>query len=30
VEPFLTAPVIVKFGPVETAVPEKMLVGATV
>src|SRR6516165_10360424 len=29
VEPFLTAPVIVKFGPVETAIPEKMFVSAT-
>jgi hypothetical protein len=30
VEPFLIAPVIVKFGPVETAIPEKMFVSATV
>ena len=30
VEPFLTAPVIVKFGPVETVIPERMLVSATV
>jgi quinol monooxygenase YgiN len=30
VEPFLTAPVIVKFGPVETAIPEKIFVDATV
>jgi len=29
-EPFLTAPVIVKFGPVETEIPEKILLGATV
>ena len=30
VQPFLTAPVIVKVGPVETEIPEKILVGATV
>ena len=30
VEPFLTAPVIVKFGPVETVIPEKISVRATV
>jgi heme-degrading monooxygenase HmoA len=30
VEPFLTAPVIVKSGPVETAIPEKIFVNATV
>jgi len=30
VEPFLTVPVIVKFGAVENTIPEKMFVGATV
>jgi heme-degrading monooxygenase HmoA len=30
VEPFLTTPVIVKFGPVETTIPEKLFVGTTV
>ena len=30
VQPFLTAPVIVKVGLVETEIPEKILVGATV
>jgi quinol monooxygenase YgiN len=30
VEPFLTAPVIVKFGPVETVIPEKIFLSATV
>jgi quinol monooxygenase YgiN len=30
VEPFLTTPVIVKFGPVETVIPEKIFLSATV
>jgi quinol monooxygenase YgiN len=30
VEPFLIAPVVVKFGLVETAIPEKIFVSATV
>jgi len=29
VEPFLTTPVIVKFGAVETTIPEKLFVGVT-